>query len=241
MYGYIYKITNLINEKKYIGKHKSASFDKDYFGSGKIIKQAVKKEGKENFRIDIIEWCENKEQLNEAEKYWIKFYDAQKSEEYYNIASGGEGNEGLIFTEEQKLNLHNIQIDRVRMHKGSIEKNPKKGSIQELELLLDGYEYGFCETSCMAHTYDQTGINNPMYGKYGKDNPNYGSKRTEEQRRNISKSCIGRKAWNKGKEGTAKGTVWYYNEELDISKMIHIEEIDRYENLGYKKGRKPKK
>lgn len=42
------------------------------------------------------------------------------------------------------------------------------------------------------HPDARNGENNPMYGLYGKDNPNYGSKRTEEQRKNISKSLKGK-------------------------------------------------
>lgn len=50
-YGYVYKITNLINGKTYVGQRKIVR-DKtweDYYGSGKLIKQAITKYGKENF------------------------------------------------------------------------------------------------------------------------------------------------------------------------------------------------
>ena len=43
MFGYIYKTTNKINNKIYIGQHKHADFDKQYYGSGKIILEAIKK------------------------------------------------------------------------------------------------------------------------------------------------------------------------------------------------------
>ena len=48
MFGIIYITTNLINNKKYIGKHKCDSIEFDgYLGSGKILKNAIKKNGKE--------------------------------------------------------------------------------------------------------------------------------------------------------------------------------------------------
>lgn len=52
MYGYIYKTTNLINNKIYIGQHKvkEEKIDNSYYGSGKLIIQAIKKYGKENFK-----------------------------------------------------------------------------------------------------------------------------------------------------------------------------------------------
>ena len=53
MTHYVYQITNLINNKKYIGKH-SGELNDSYLGSGENVKNAIKKYGKENFRKDIL-------------------------------------------------------------------------------------------------------------------------------------------------------------------------------------------
>lgn len=45
MYGYVYQTINLINGKKYIGKHKSNVFDESYKGSGVYLSRAIKKYG----------------------------------------------------------------------------------------------------------------------------------------------------------------------------------------------------
>lgn len=104
MYGYIYKITNLINNKQYIGQHASEIFDNKYFGSGKLLIKAIKKYGKENFKVDIIEWCNSQEQLDKQEIYWISYYDAVNSDNFYNLAIGGScGNrKGSKFSDEAK-------------------------------------------------------------------------------------------------------------------------------------------
>lgn len=91
MYGYIYKTTNLINGKLYVGQHRSEVFDTKYLGSGKIIRQALNKYGKENFKCEILEWCASLEELNAREKFWIAEFDAVHSEDFYNIAEGGGG------------------------------------------------------------------------------------------------------------------------------------------------------
>ena len=89
MYGYIYETTNLINNNKYVGQHKSKVFDNSYYGSGICITNAVKKYGKDNFKVVILEKCSNKEDLNEKEKYYIKQLK-ESGQKYYNISNGGD-------------------------------------------------------------------------------------------------------------------------------------------------------
>lgn len=101
-YGYIYKTTNLINDKIYIGQHKSQVFEgTKYLGSGKSLNKAICKYGKENFKVELLEWCETKEQLNEREIYWISFFNSREPTMGYNITIGGEGN--TDWSEEDRL------------------------------------------------------------------------------------------------------------------------------------------
>ncbi len=106
MYGYVYITTNLINNKIYIGQHKSETFDSEYIGSGKYLKNAVNKYGRNNFSVEVIEWAENKYILNLLEKRWIRFY-RKRNYVMYNIADGGEGGDvfsGLSDTDKKKRN-----------------------------------------------------------------------------------------------------------------------------------------
>ena len=67
---YIYKTTNLITNKIYIGKRVYRKKDDDwYLGSGIYLKRSIKKHGRENFKKEILEWCENKEILSTREIY----------------------------------------------------------------------------------------------------------------------------------------------------------------------------
>lgn len=86
----IYKTTNLLNGKIYIGKDKKNN--KNYLGSGVALKESIKKYGKNNFKKEIICFCNNIEELNEKEKYYIKFYNSQDKNIGYNITDGGDGN-----------------------------------------------------------------------------------------------------------------------------------------------------
>ena len=88
---YIYKTTNTVNGKIYIGKRiYNERSDKYYLGSGIYLNRAIKKYGRINFTKEIIEWC-TKDILSEREIYWIKFCNATNSKVGYNISNGGDG------------------------------------------------------------------------------------------------------------------------------------------------------
>ena len=91
-YGYIYKTTNLLNGMFYIGMKKSRTFRPSYLGSGKKLKNAVKKYGPENFRVEPIEFSYDEPTQLELEKHYIRFFrDMYGRVSMYNIADGGEG------------------------------------------------------------------------------------------------------------------------------------------------------
>ena len=87
-YYYIYKITNLINGKIYIGQHTTSNLDDGYMGSGKILIRAIKKYGVENFRKEIQGFYENESELNYVERMLVDqtFVDRPDT---YNLTLGG--------------------------------------------------------------------------------------------------------------------------------------------------------
>ncbi len=97
----IYKTTNLVNGKIYIGQTKSKS--KYYIGSGKILRLAIKKYGAGKFRREIICECKSQDELDEREQYWIAHYNSTDSDIGYNIQLGG--NSKGKWTNESKLKL----------------------------------------------------------------------------------------------------------------------------------------
>lgn len=89
----IYKTTNLINGKIYIGKDKFNNLE--YFGSGKLIRYAIKKYGQKSFVKEILEYCENDIITNEKERYWIKKLNTRDKSIGYNISEGGDWGDTL--------------------------------------------------------------------------------------------------------------------------------------------------
>lgn len=113
MYGYIYKITNKINGKIYIGQHSKSDnsledLDKSYWGSGIKIIKAIKKYGREAFTREILCWCDSLEELNTREKYYITTLNCLNDTIGYNIAKGGSaGNLISGYSEEEKRVYYN--------------------------------------------------------------------------------------------------------------------------------------
>lgn len=79
----IYLVENLINGKKYVGK--DSKNNPEYLGSGKYLKRALKKYGRENFKKTVLEVCFSLEELNEKELYWLKKLGCVQNPRYYNI------------------------------------------------------------------------------------------------------------------------------------------------------------
>lgn len=101
----IYKITNLINNKVYIGQskniskrwnaHRVRSQNDDY-----PLYRAIRKYGLENFTFEVIEEC-NIDSLDDREKYWIAYYKSNNPNNGYNLTAGGQTGISLKLKENQ--------------------------------------------------------------------------------------------------------------------------------------------
>ena len=92
MYYYVYQITNLLNNKIYVGKHKSAIHPdaNGYYGSGKQIKAAIEKYGIENFKKEVLYYCSSMDEMAYKELS-IVTEDFVKRKDTYNMHKGGPG------------------------------------------------------------------------------------------------------------------------------------------------------
>lgn len=235
MYGYIYETTNLINNKRYVGQKKSEVFlENRYLGSGKILSRAIKKYGAKNFSVKLIEKCSSKEELNEREIYWIKYYEAVNSKDFYNLTSGGFGLGGYHHTTESKIKIGNATRGN-KSWKGKFHSEESKMKISNSNLGKHHRNENTIsktrETKIKNGTYDVSGNKNPFYGKH----------HTEETKKKLSDSHKGNKNCLKnlkrsmpGKSNPLYGKICCTNGLHNI--YIDKEELEYYKQLGYRKG-----
>lgn len=136
----VFKIINLINSKIYIGK--SSNNRSCYYGSGRAIKAAIEKYGKDNFKKEILDTASTLIELNEKEKYWISQYQSFNPLIGYNRSFGGDGNWEHM-SDEAKQQRHENQLKTFRSNEFKQKKredtikyysNPKNREDQSLKI-----------------------------------------------------------------------------------------------------------
>lgn len=129
MYYTVYKIINLINGKVYIGVHITSNLNDEYMGSGKYLKNAINKYGKDNFKKEILFQYNNIEDMFLKEKElvneeWVNRKDT------YNLKIGGDGGWSYINQNGMNKNGNQNVFQKSEKLKKYFKLNPKKHSLE---------------------------------------------------------------------------------------------------------------
>lgn len=131
----VYKITNKITNKIYIGITNQGSgvrYRHHWYeartGEPAPIHRSMAKYGEHNFTLEIIDFAENAKELKEKEKYYIKFFNSKDRKIGYNLTDGGDGTFGRKHSEETKEKIRQKALGR----KLSEETKKKMSEIHKL-------------------------------------------------------------------------------------------------------------
>lgn len=221
----IYLITNKSNNKKYIGctsKSLKARFCQHIASSLKpktALHKAINKYGADNFSIIEIEKCKNKLHMFEREVYYIAYYNALNSSEYYNCTAGGEGAVG------KKLSIKTKELLR-KAHTG------KKHTLEsKLKMSKSRKGKKFSDEHKKNLSIAQTGEKNHRFGTnhseeyknkiresmIGSKNHFFNKKHSEQSKIKISKQLIGKFL---GSKNPAARSVIYLNKKFGTGKEL---------------------
>lgn len=193
----IYKITNILNNKIYVGKDKRNKLL--YFGSGKLINYAIKKYGKHNFKKEILQECQTLKELNESEIYWILKLESYKREIGYNISFGGDGGDTISNNprRDEISKCHSIKMKEWHI----LNEHPMQGLHHSEETR---------KTLSLLSSQEKNG----MFGKQHSDESkkqisikHQGKILSEETKHKISESNIGKEGYWTGKKNE-KHSEW---------------------------------
>jgi hypothetical protein len=216
MYHYVYKTTNIINKKYYIGAHSTNNLNDGYLGSGEILKQSIEKHGKENFTKEILSFFNTRQEAFDYEQILVT-ESLVDDDICYNMCVGGLG--CAVKGDEFKQKVSNKLKGRVFS-----EEHRRKKSL--------------AQTGPKNHRYGKPNPNNPKL--FGPDNPRYGKKLSEEERKKISDSRKKVTVYltdqlRKQYSLACKDKLWYNNGL--VSKRFY----ENTQPMGFVKGRKIRK
>lgn len=218
MFGYIYKTID-INNKIYIGQH-HGNFDENYYGSGTIISKIIKKR-KEDLKVELLEICENQDELDKKEIFFINKYNSTDRKYGYNIQTGGQG-----YNYEKPGTFYGLKHTEESIEKNRISHLGKKLS-QETKNKISEKLKGRISPNLGKHFSEESNkkkhdsligkpksdihkqhIREARIGTTLKDDTKIKIKETLE-----SKNLIGK-------------TKWICNDKLGISKKLSVEEAN---------------
>lgn len=220
----VYKVTNKINGKVYIGTHKTNDLDDNYMGSGKYLRYSINKHGIENFDKEILYEFDTPEEMfaKEAELVTEEFIAESNT---YNLKVGGFG--GFDYINENGLTSG-------KSHRGeNLTPELQEKGRQEFANRLQSdqrYRAAYSKTRKKAsQKAAETFMGQHGHGTF------YNKKHSEETKKRIGAANA---KHQKGKKNSQYGTCWIHNNR--VSKKIDKSELEQHLVEGWIKGRKIK-
>lgn len=130
MFYIIYKTTNLLDNKVYVGSHQTKDLHDDYLGSGKYLKRAISKYGKENFTKEILHIFDNKQDMFNKEREIVNEQFVKDTSTYNFKIGGSGGNPGIVgaFSGRKHSQESKEKIRKFALNQGTTDEKRRKCS-----------------------------------------------------------------------------------------------------------------
>jgi hypothetical protein len=159
-YYIVYKTINLINSKFYVGVHKISHKKDTYLGSGKLLKKAIKKYGKENFVRETLYSFNSESKAYKKEKELVNLEFVQ-DKNTYNVTEGG--NIPPKATLQSTNKALETKVKKYGSKMGTLHTDEIRAKVLENSLKKYGSVYGFLNNETSRLKREKTLIN--RYGK----------------------------------------------------------------------------
>lgn len=207
-YYTVYKITNKINGKIYIGCHKTKNLNDGYMGSGKYLRISQKKYGLENFEKEILFIFETPEEMYAKELELVND-DFLLDEKTYNLVIGGRGGFNFtshIFTERFRLKFLELRNDPVWV----------KNTSTAISSGIRGYYKNGGKNPFFGKTHtEETKKKMSKIRREGDRNSQHGTMwiTDEVNNKKVKMGEIIPEGWRKGRKvKSLQGSIWVTNE-----------------------------
>ena len=220
----VYKITNKINGKEYIGKHQTSDLNDGYMGSGKNLKRAINKHGIENFIKEVLFSFETEEEMNKKESELVtEEYCSRK--DTYNICPGGHGGWGYV----------NATGLNKKEHSPEMIKHIKERLSQSAKNQWKSEEFRQLQKQLTKQKHIEGKMAKGYFGNRGELDRILTEKANSPESIAKKRNTYARICHMQGSKNSQYGTCWITNGKEN--KKIKKEELDNYISLGYNKGR----
>lgn len=162
-FNIVYKTTNNINGRYYIGIHSTNSINDSYLGSGKALKSAIKKYGRKNFKKEVLFKFNSRQEALEKEAELVN-KDLISTDECYNMIEGG--GDCPYFSGDKHPNYGKSRPKRLNnLHSIRMKKMYKEGKIRKDKENHHFYGKSLSNTHKESLSKSFSGEKNPFYGK----------------------------------------------------------------------------
>lgn len=252
----IYKITNTVNNKIYVGCHMTNNITDNYMGSGFVLKEAFKKYGKENFTKEILYECADANEMMIREREIVDAEFIKRPDTYnLNIGGGFDSREDRTKPKSKGKNKGKIPVKDIDGNRFTVTADDPRYISGELQHTSTGRNHSDATKKKIGEKASGRVLSDSTKERIsnstlGEKNHFYGKHHSDATKKLIGYKSIGRTPIfseehkkklsdaSRGENNSGFNKIWISNPELNKMKRVPEQALTEYLNIGWILGRK---